>query len=239
MKKSYFPSFRNLSFGTALFVFALLASASAVPVASWEVITGTGEDFQTDHPKFTTEESSIMSARIIPAITLKEVGKKLVFSGRVAFEIPENSGAAEGGFRWGVFESNGSGDERGWSGYFVGSKRGGNPNLHKKNEGGAWYSTTASNSGYEFVRSPDVTGGLSGRPLNSGEYDFEISLQREAEGVRVSWMLTSTGSSMYKLEGSWLDSAPDTQTFDRVGVQTTSDFGKTTAAFSNLKVTRP
>lgn len=238
MKKLYFSSFRSLSFGTALFVFTLLGSASAVPLASWEVITGTGEDFQTDHPKFTTEESSIMTARIAPPATLKEVGEKLVFTGRVVFEIPEGSGATDGGFRWGLFDSNGSGDERGWSGYFVGSKRGGNPNLHKKTEGGAWYSTTASNSGYEFVRSPDVTGGLSGRPLNSGEYDFEISLQREAEGVRVSWRLTSAGNS-YKLEGSWIDSSPDTHTFDRVGVQTTSDFGKTSASFSNLKVIRP
>ncbi|RRJ95615.1 hypothetical protein Ga0100231_016315 [Opitutaceae bacterium TAV4] len=220
---------------------ALAPFAQAVALDSWNQLTGTGSDLNTDHPSFTSG-SSTMKAAFPSALTLGAVGDTLTFSGKITFTFPESVNGKDAEFRWGIFNHDNSSDDKNWLGYIAGNRSTSGGRLYEKGTGnGAWNST--SSAGYAQIESTQITGGTSGgAALAAGTYNLTFSFTREAnggtDGLRISWSLVGTGSSTYSLIGSWLDASPASWTYDRIGINIASGFGQTSAAFSELAIAK-
>jgi hypothetical protein len=206
------------------------AVAQAAAVTTWTQVSGTVSGLDTASPSFATGSNSFKGA--LTSHTLSSVGDTLTFSGSVVLSFTGNGG--DGAFRFGVFNTNSSSNDNGWSGYLTANKLSGSVPLYEKDAGsGGWNSTGAT--GYAAVTT-GITGGLSNFALSSGTYDFAFSLERKSTGVLVSWSLVGTTNS-YSLSGSFLDTTPVTTTYNEVVIQATSSFGQTLAAFSAMDVT--
>ncbi|EIP99209.1 hypothetical protein OpiT1DRAFT_03720 [Opitutaceae bacterium TAV1] len=225
-----------VSIFASLLLLPLATALHAAPLASWTVVSGSIVDGDTDHPSFGAGSSAIKAEFDTP-VSLA-IGDTLTLSGQVTFVFSGNG--ADGGFRWGLFNSNASNNDNGWSGYITGNKYGstGTVPFYEKDAGsGGWNST--STEGYSQVPAGDITdgGGRSNYALSSGTYALTFSLERQSNGILVNWSLKKTEGN-YSLVGSWLDTTPVVTSINRIVFQTTSGFGQTSATFSNLDLTK-
>jgi hypothetical protein len=221
-----------LPVGLALCFFCSGVVSRATPVTGWQTHNGTISAGDTGHPVFERGAVAVSAALDTPA-PVAGVGDTLVLRGKAAFKFPDSVVGLDAGFRWGLFSSNNKTGNDGWSGYMVLNKRAGAVALYKKN-GGRFWNSTAEKSGYLPVRE-NLAGHPGRRPLSSGTYEFTLRLERQADGLRVSWSLVSSDTG-YALEGSWLDTAPVIRDINRVMLQATSNFGHDSIAFSGLEL---
>lgn len=217
------------AFGLALFACPLVTPLVAAPVTTWTSGAGTVTDLDTASPSFGSGSNQARAS--FAAHTLSEIGDSLVFSGAVTFVFPAATNGGDGSFRWGLFNANGSSNDNGWSGYLTANKLNGSVPLYEKDGGGGWNST----SNFTAVTT-GITGGRSNYALSSGTYSISFTLVRVETGLSVSWSLVGQTNN-YALSGSWIDTAPTTYTFDRIALQTVSNFGQTEINFANLDIT--
>ncbi len=226
----------------------LSASAYADPVTSWTETTGgtiiTGLDSAS--PVFGDGTAGSgngyqINATLPSTYTLGTVGDSLVFSGSVTMDLG-TAGAGSDQFRFGLFDTNGSGDVNGWLGYFAtNSGTGGNPNgrlWERKADNTAAYFNNGVTGADERQFSAGVPASTdSTSTFLSGTYDFSLALTRTADGLSVAWSIVGTGGTNYTISGVYADATALTYDFDRVGFMTGGGLNADQVTFSNVDLT--
>lgn len=212
--------------------FAALCSLplSAASLDNWTQYSGNPiTDLNTNHPVIGNGSSGSAGNHTLYSVTptykLEAVGESLTFSGKANFQGVSAVGSDQ--FRFGIYNSNGTtpgtgaANVSGWLGYFGSNAgTGGNPNsrLWKRLEGNdSSFGSSSGAAGTVVVRSELYDSG--GNVVINGDYSFSMVLTKTADGINVAWSMTGLGEgATYAFSGSWLDTSPNADTFDRVGL---------------------
>lgn len=182
-----------------------------------------------------------LNAALPSVYTLGTVGDSLTFSGSVYFNL--SAGAGSDQFRFGLFNTNGSGNTNGWLGYFAtNSGSGGNPN------GRLWERKATTTTAYfnnDINLSADERQALAGVPASTssvstflaGTYNFSMAATRTEAGLSVAWSIVGTGGTNYTISGTYADATANTFSFDRVGLMTGGGLNADQVSFSGLDAT--
>jgi hypothetical protein len=203
----------------ALWTFAATGALHAETLSSWRKDTGTTTTgVTTSTPSLgngtgTTALNVLISAPITTA-TLSTTGDVFSLSGTVAFT--GLTGTLQHGFRWGVYNTATSSNNNGWLGYYAENSSGstaGNFQERTNPNTGSWWSATGTSTDSSATANSNAI-------LVDGSYNFNMTFTRTGSNeVTISWSLIGTGSaSSYSLSGSFIDTSPQTLTFDRIGV---------------------
>lgn len=236
------PKFRILFKSlAALGLLTACTSMQAAPLTQWTQSFGTNaSNLSSSSPVFGNGTAgSANSQRIWAAApseyTLTSVGDMISFSGSVTFNV--STSLASDQFRFGLYDSNGQSGTDGWLGYMASnSGTGGNPNgrLWERNAGNT---TTYADNGVASATQRQAPGGTPSNSFAAGTYDFSLSATRTASGLNVTWSILGTGSTIYSIGGTYVDTTPLTYTFDRVGLVTVGGASIAQVNFSNVDLT--
>jgi len=239
---SPFPlkSSRLLSSAVAVLAVGLSAmSADAALLTSWTQYSGSvSSGLNTASPVLGNGTSNSGDGQSIyavsPTYTLSSVGDSLTLSGGVTFLNLETPQADQ--FRFGLYNVNGQSGGLGWLGYMA---------SNSGTSGGSTYSrlwernnpnnfSFGSGSGATTVANVNATPGNTA--FASGTYTFSLTLTRVATGLQVGWTLIGTNVN-YTVSGTYLDTTPQTYTYDRVGFFTGGGLTADQVSFSNVDLT--
>jgi hypothetical protein len=242
------PALRALFIGTVAALGFLAQSSVAAPVTTWTKTSGGTviSDLNTASPVFGDGSAGSgngyqLNAALPSVYTLGVVGDSITFSGSVSFNL--SAGAGSDQFRFGLFDTNGSGNTNGWLGYFAtNSGSGGNPN------GRLWErkaSTTTAYFNNDINLSADERQAFAGVPASTssvstfltGTYNFSMAATRTEAGLSVAWSIVGTGGMNYAISGTYADATANTFSFDRVGVMTGGGLNANQVSFSGLDAT--
>ncbi len=173
------------------------------------------------------DASSVFSA--LPAsITLANPGDQLVVGGSVAMS---GITAAAEVFRFGVFNVNGSANANGWLGYFIQNSNtttGGTLRERDNPNTGQFTSTTGANTIMATATVPNSA-------LTNSTYTLSVTLTRNASsGLQVTTSLKRVSDGVDFAAVTWLDTSPQTFTFNRVGLQGTTNLNADQIVISGL-----
>lgn len=231
MRENYPPHL--LWFSLALLLLANVF-APAATIDTWTKSTGTYvSNLNTNSPVIGNGTAGSANVTLISgsigSYTLTSVGDNLTLTGNVTFT--GLGGTLAHGFRWGLFNLNGSSTVNGWLGYVTQNSSGTSPgDLYERDAGnsGSWWSTTGATKDASATESSNAT-------LLDGSYVLSLSLTLSAPNtISVAWSLMGTNVS-YSLSGSYMDASPQTLTFTTVGI---GNAGLTASEidFSNMSV---
>lgn len=228
---------------SALTTLALLALASTAPAAlvtgSWidrlgngMVLSGanTASPTMGDGTADNADGQSLYSP-IGSTVTLSSAGDKVTLSGSATLV---GITAAGNQFRWGLYNTNGSGDDTGWLGYFAsnGSGASGGPLFERVSGDTNWFMTTGVNR-TETV----ATATAPATNLTNSDYNFLLSLELVAGGLQIESSLVRTSDSQEFASISFLDPTISTTSFDRVGFLSGGSLNADQIAFTDVDVT--
>lgn len=233
-------SSRLLSSAVAVLTVGLGAlSADAALLTSWTQYSGTiSSGLNTASPVLgngTTDSGDNQSIyAVAPTYTLSSVGDSLTLSGGVTFVNLATPQADQ--FRFGLYNVNGQSGGTGWLGYMAsnsGTSAGPTySRLWERNNPNT--GSFGSGTGATAVANVNATPGNTS--FASGAYTFSLTLTRVATGLQVGWTLIGTNVS-YTVSGSYLDTTPQTYTYDRVGFFTGGGLNSDQVSFSNVDLT--
>ncbi|MFH1497134.1 MAG: PEP-CTERM sorting domain-containing protein [Verrucomicrobiota bacterium] len=236
------------SLAAVIGLFALSSHAYADSVTSWTKTAGgtTIAGLNSASPIFGDGTAGSgngyqINAALPSVYTLATVGDSLAFSGSVTLDLGA-AGAGSDQFRFGLFDTNGSGDVNGWLGYFAtNSGSGGNPNgrlWERKIDNTAAYFNNGVTGADERQFSAGVPASTSTTStFLSGTYDFSLALTRTADGLSVAWSIIGTDGTNYTISGVYADATALTYDFDRVGFMTGGGLNADQVTFSNVDLT--
>jgi hypothetical protein len=216
-----------------------ISPAATIDVVGWVSGTGDGPLSQTatNDPivgdgTLNSAESEAIFASIsgqIPALT--QVGDRIILAGFVTLE---GSASGDEQFRWGLYDVNGSSTVSGWQGYFaVNGITGTGSDLMERNQpNGATFWT--SSSATLLATTP-----VAGAPFSAATYAFTLSIARSVgDQLQIDWSLVRTsGTTVYNVSSSFLDSTPSAFTFDRVGFHLGGSLDVERAMFQDITIT--
>jgi hypothetical protein len=168
-------------------------------------------------------------------VTLAE-GDTVTFSGTVEFKgLTSSTGTIQ--FRYGLFDVNGKTNTNGWLGYFVGNNAGSGAG----SAGGGIYERSnpntalhVSTTGAPQIRSATAVGGS----LTSETFTFSLTLVRSAAGITISSSLIRVRDSLnFAAVTGFLDTTPQTFTFNRVAFLAGNNIDADQVILSNLALT--
>ena len=226
-------------------VFAFAPSAHAVLVNTWTLTAGTAANtsgLNSASPVFGTGAAgtgnNLQAYGTTPTYTLGSVGDSVVFSGTAVFTL--SAGAGSDQFRFGLFDTNGSGTTNGWLGYFgTNSGSGGNwtGRLWERKAGNTaayFNNSTSADERQSFAGTPASTASVS--TFVGGTYNFSMAATRTEAGLSVVWSIVG-GTNSYSIGGTYNDTTALTYTFNRVGFFTGGGLNANQVSFSNVDLT--
>lgn len=234
MKSNSLPSLAGIV------CFAALTSLSqAAPLTTWtQFAGGTASGLNTSSPVLgdgtldSGDNFSIYAAS--PTYTLSSVGSKLTLTGGVTFANLVTPQADQ--FKFGIYDVNGQTGATGWLGYMASnSGSSGGPTgsrLWERNNP----NTGSFGSGTGATSVATVNATPSNTAFASGTYNFTLTYTQVATGLHVDWTLTGVDVT-YSVSGSYLDTTPQTYTFNRVGIFTGGGLNANQVSLSNLDLT--
>jgi hypothetical protein len=169
------------------------------------------------------------------------LGETLAFSGTLNLQttITDTSGTIQ--LRAGLYNTNSSANSNGWLGYMLANatSSGTGSILERANpNSGAYYSGTGSAT---ISALPSTNGGvtLASRNLTAGLYDFSLSLKRVASGMEITSSLVRQSDSVdfAELSTPFLDTTPQTFTYDRIGFLAGGGLDADQVTLSNISLT--
>jgi len=234
-------SSRLLSSAMAVLAVGLSAlSANAALLTSWTQSSGSnGSGLNTASPvlgngSLDSGDNQTIYAVLPTSYTLTNVGDSIKLSGGVTFLNLATPQADQ--FRFGLYNVNGQTGVNGWLGYMAsnsGTSTGptysrlqerNNPNI----------GSFGSGSGATAVANVNATPGNTS--FASGTYTFSLTLTRVATGLEVGWTLIGTNVNS-TVSGTFLDTTPQTYTYNRVGFFTGGGLNSDQVSFSNVDLT--
>lgn len=232
---------------TALLISGGIASPAllAVDIDNWQIQNGsTYSGLTTNSPVFgdggtDSADSHFLYAALDTTYALDNVGDSITFSGEFAMTGGNfNPSSGSNQFRYGLYDSNGSGGTTGWLGYWSS-----NSQSNITNEGpGRLYERNSGNSS-EFWSSVGTTQraiqNVDNIPFDSGDYSFSITVERVSPTeLSVGWTIANSDGGSYSLSQSWTG-VPGTidLSFDRVGMGFGGGADVDLVAFSGVQVT--
>jgi hypothetical protein len=138
--------------------------------------------------------------------------------------------------REGLFDSRGQAGTTNWLGYFTNNSSGNRSgDLHEKvnPNSGLYISLTGATDTFSAATAP-------GNPLLAdGTYDLSLKLTHVASGMTVDWSIDRTdgGGTFSMHPATFLDTTPQTYTFDYVGFLVGDFINADRAAFGDVRVT--
>lgn len=244
---SPFAALRSLFSGIcAVAVIGLLAqpfSARAALVTTWTQNSGSNaSNLGTANPILGTGATDSGDNQQINAVTassytLSSVGDSVSLTGGVTFTGLATPQADQ--FRFGLYDVNGQSGVNGWLGYFA--TNAGNPsggtgptvsNLWERSNP----NTASFGSGTGAVSISTVGATPSGPAFVSGSYTFSLSITRVSAGLELAWSMVGTDVT-YSFSKTFIDTTPQTYTFNRVGIFTGGGLNADQITFSNIDVT--
>lgn len=237
---------RSLFAGVSIFsvvgVLCRPVDAQATLLTSWTQNSGSnGSNLNTANPILGTGatdsgDNQQIHAATASTYTLSSVGDSVSLSGGIAFSGLATPQADQ--FRFGLYDANGQSGVTGWLGYFA--TNAGNPsggtgptvsNLWERSNPntGSFGSGTGASSISTVGATP------SGNAFVSGNYTFSLSIIRVSTGLELSWSLIGTDVT-YSLSKTFIDTTPQTYTFNRVGIFTGGGLNADQISFSNIDV---
>lgn len=215
-------------------------SANAALLTSWTQSSGSnGSGLNTASPvlgngSLDSGDNQTIYAVLPTSYTLTNVGDSIKLSGGVTFLNLATPQADQ--FRFGLYNVNGQTGVNGWLGYMAsnsGTSTGptysrlwerSNPNT----------GSFGSGSGATAVANVNATPGNTS--FASGTYTFSLTLTRVATGLEVGWTLIGTNVNS-TVSGTFLDTTPQTYTYNRVGFFTGGGLNADQVSFSNVDLT--
>lgn len=162
-------------------------------------------------------------AAAFPTATLSE-GESITFSGNLTIVSgTRNELDRSDGYRFGIYDTNGSSDTQGWLGYWAGlsvtaAAGDGSPagTIQRRIPGSATHPFTGG--GVNPVGSPSST--VPDELMTIGEtYSFSLTYTRTgANELTISHSIVNSNNANVVENMTIVDSAPNTFTFDRVGI---------------------
>jgi len=167
------------------------------------------------------------------SVTLAADGDTVTFSGTIDFKgLTSTTGTIQ--FRYGLFNSNGSGASTGWLGYYVGNNAGSGAGT----AGGGIYERANPNTGIYVsgTGSAQITPALAvGSTLNNGLFTFSLTLTRSGSSLTISSSLIRQSDNVnFASVTNFIDTSPQTFTFDRIGFLSGSGLDADQIILSNL-----
>lgn len=169
------------------------------------------------------------------------LGETLSFSGTLNLQTSITDTAGTIQLRAGLYNTNGSSDANGWLGYMLanGTSSGTGQIIERNNP-----NTNGYFSGFgatAIATLPSTNGGvtLASRNLTAGFYDFSLSLTRVAAGMEITSSLIRQSDSINfaNLSTPFLDTTPQTFTFDRIGFLAGGGLDADQVTLSNISLT--
>jgi hypothetical protein len=238
---SSLKSLRFASPAAAILAAGLFAiSADAAPLTSWTQFSGAiSSGLNTASPVLgngTADSGDNQSIYAIAPLsyTLTTVGDTLTLSGGVTFSSLAIPQADQ--FRFGLYDVNGQSGATGWLGYMA---------SNSGTSGGPTYSrlwernnpnTGSFGSGTGATAVANVNATPSNTSFASGTYTYSLTVTRVATGLEVDWTLIGTNVSS-TVSGTYIDTTPQTYTFNRVGFFTGGGLNAAQVSFSNVDLT--
>jgi hypothetical protein len=222
----------------AVSLLSFATSASAAPLTSWTQDAGSiSSGLNTASPILGNGTSDSADGQGIHAVSssfsLNTVGDSISLYGGVAFAGLATPQADQ--FRFGLYNVNGQSSISGWLGYFASnSGTSGGPTysrLWERNNPNSF--SYGSGSGATTISSANAT--PSNTAFASGSYTFSLTYTRVATGLQIDWTLLGTDVT-YSVSGSFLDTTPQTYTFNRVGMFTGGGLNASQVSFSNISL---
>ena len=182
-----------------------------------------------------------------PAVTLANVGDKIIFTGNVALAGTVNSAATSSTprtqFRFGLFDGDDVGlDDNGWVGYSMSNKHGnaGTPagTLARKSVGNTTiYLSATGQTSLATVQGDGTAASL----FHDATYAMNLSIERDAlGGLLISATLTGSNGFSETLSATDANAGLNgTYTFDHLGFLLGANLGTDQAVFSNLQISTP
>lgn len=236
-----FKSSRILSSAVAILAVGLSTiSANAALLTSWTQYSGSvSSGLNTSSPVLgngTTDSADSQSIYAISptSYTLSNVGESLTLSGSVTFLNLATPQADQ--FRFGLYNVNGQSGATGWLGYMAsnsGTSAGPTySRLWERNNPNT--GSFGSGTGATAIANVNATQGNTS--FASGTYTFSLTVTRVATGLEVGWTLIGTNVAS-TVSGTFLDTTPQTYTFNRVGFFTGGGLNADQVSFSNVDLT--
>lgn len=232
---------RLLSSAVAVLAIGLSAmSANAALLTSWTQYSGSvSSGLNTSSPVLgngTTDSGDNQSIYAITptSYTLSSVGDSLTLSGGVTFLNLATPQADQ--FRFGLYNVNGQSGGTGWLGYMASnSGTSGGPTYSR-----LWERNNPNTGSFGSGTGATAVANVNATPGNtsfaSGSYTFSLTLTRVATGLEVVWTLIGTNVN-YTVSGTYLDTTPQTYTYNRVGFFTGGGLNADQVSFSNVDLT--
>lgn len=233
---------KALPIGLALTVFGLAllpATSSAALLTSWTQSSGTiSSGLNTASPVLGNGTAESADGQTIWAATstslsLNSVGDSIKLSAGVTFSDLATPQADQ--FRFGLYNVNGSSNVNGWLGYFATNSGASAGDKYSR----LWERSNPNNFSFGSGSGANLIANANAAPSNtafaSGTYTFSLTYTRVATGLQIDWTLIGTNLS-YTVSGSFLDTTPQTYTFNRVGMFTGGGLNANQVAFSNIGV---
>jgi hypothetical protein len=218
-------------------LFIAIGPAGAAPVANWTERTGdtpvsalnTASPSLGDGSTDSADQMSIYAT--FPTFTLANTGNTVTLSGSAT--LSGIVGAANQ-FRWGLYDVNGSSGDTGWLGYIgsCGHSTNSSNLLERSKPNTSWYMSSTGGATATIA-----TAIAPGTGFTDGTYNFLLTLERIAAGIRInSSLIRASDSQQFGLH-SFTDTTPQTYTFNRVGFLIGNTLDADQVQFSNIDVT--
>jgi len=217
----------------------LVMPADGAPLTSWTQYSGAiSSGLNTSSPVLGNGTADSGDNQSIYAITpvsyTLAVGDTLTLSGGVTFSSLVTPQADQ--FRFGLYDVNGQSGGTGWLGYMA-SNSGASAGptysrLWERNNP----NTGSFGSGTGATAVANVNASPSNTSFASGTYTYSLTITRVATGLEVDWTLIGTSLSS-SVSGSYIDTTPQTYTFNRVGFFTGGSLNAAQVNFSNVDLT--
>lgn len=235
---SSFKSLRLLSPATAVLALGLSTmSANAAPLTSWTQFSGAiSSGLNTASPVLGNGTADSGDNQSIYAIapasyTLTAVGDTISLSGGVTFSSLAAPQADQ--FRFGLYNVNGQSGATGWLGYMASNSGASAGPAYSR----LWERNNPNTGSFGSGTGATTVANVNASPTNtsfaSGTYTFSLTITRVATGLEVDWTLVGTSLSS-SVSGTYIDTTPQTYTFNRVGFFTGGSLNAAQVSFSNV-----
>jgi hypothetical protein len=173
----------------------------------------------------------------IQVITLAD-NDLLTFTGSINLQTSITDTAGTIQLRAGVYNTNGSANFTGWLGYMAANSTssGQGALLERTSTGNYWSGTGATT----LSSLPSTNGGVTSaaRNLTAGTYNFTLSLQRSGANLLVSSnMIRQSDGIDFAPLSNFVDTTPQTFSFNRIGFLSGGGLGADQVTLSNLSLT--
>lgn len=135
-------------------------------------------------------------------------------------------------FRFGLWDSNGSSNNIGWSGYVVVSQNSSSSMVFERSGTSSDFSTTSGGTG-SFIGS----GVYGGTQIGNGQYSFQQVITKTATGLSMSISIVGINGTTYSMTSSLSDTSVTIDQLDRVGFVFASAYSADSVQFNDILVT--